>query len=81
MKIIDANTGQEVRTGDTFRNVSGVHTILAVQPGLFSAKAEVRSQFVPGWRCDPGPVTRWLPLTVRWTHPSFFGQHVAFIES
>lgn len=33
---------------------------------------------------DPGPLVssaREVPLTVRWLHPSFFLQHVAFINS
>jgi hypothetical protein len=71
MRIIDANTGTEVTVGQTFRNINGVHRLLAIDEGLLSARAQFESS---------GQVF-WLPLRVRYTHPRFFLQKVAFIPS
>lgn len=84
MRIIDANTGTEPKVGDTFVNVVGRHTLLRVREGLLSAKALFRITYAPDER-DPllrgRTVERWVPLQVRYTHPSFFLQKVAFIPS
>lgn len=62
--------------------------VLIVEPGTFRARARIRaarfdwSREVNG---DPKGflVTReqWVPLQVRWFHPGFLKEHVAFIPS
>lgn len=71
MRIIDANTGHEPKIGETFRNVDGYVTVLEVKEGLLSAKALI----------DVNGERRWCPLAVRYTHPGFMFQKVAFIPS
>jgi hypothetical protein len=71
MRIIDANTGTEVEIGRPFRNVDGVVNVLKVDEGIFSAKALVQiNQRVIS-----------TPLVVRYLHPRFMFQKVAFIPS
>jgi hypothetical protein len=72
VKVIDANTGIELSEGISFDNINGRIDVFKIQPGVFSARALVR-------RDGGEPV--WVPLTVRWTHPGFFFQHVAFLPS
>lgn len=72
MKIIDANTGAQIQPGQTFENINGVQTLLQVKAGLLSARAL--------FRLENGALV-WVPLAVRYTHPSFFLQKVAFIPS
>lgn len=76
MKVIDAYTGQEVLVGQTIPTPGGgTMTLVDIDVGLFSASAT--ADFKEGAR-----VTRRIfPLQVRWTHPRFFLQHVAFIPS
>jgi hypothetical protein len=76
MRIIDSNTGTEVRVGDTFENVHGRHRLVAVREGAL--RAEGRFVTSPG---DGTHRDLWVPLTVRYTHPGFFLQKVAFIPS
>ena len=78
MRIIDANTGTEVKVGMTFANINGAHTLLKVKEGLLSAKGLFRSQF-DGPRGSVKDI--WVPLQVRWTYPGFMFQKVAFIPS
>ena len=75
MRIIDANTGTEVHLGTTFENIDGIHTLMQVKEGLFSARALFRSS-VQGARRD-----HWVPLVVRYMHPGFMFQKVGFIPS
>lgn len=72
MTVIDARSGRAVAVGETVRYSEGnAITLLEVRPGLFSASARVR-----------GPAGEtWVPLIVRWTHPSFLLQHVAFLPT
>ncbi len=77
MRIIDANTGKEVRVGDTFENVNGAHQLLSVDEGLFNATAS----FVVQQSRRHAPELVCMPLQVRYTHPSFFLRKVAFIPS
>lgn len=73
MKVIDAYTGTEVKVGDHVPMPGGgSYVILKVNPGVLSASADV-------WIGDRQ--YRRLPLRVRWLHPAFFGQHVAFVPS
>jgi hypothetical protein len=71
MRIIDANTGHEPKIGETFKNVAGFVTVLKVKEGVFNAKALV----------DVNGSRHWCPLTVRYTHPGFMFQKVAFLPS
>ena len=77
MKIIDVNSGNEVKVGGTFYNVNGYHQLLSVEEHFFSASAMFVSQLTA--RHAPELVN--VPLQVRFTHPSFFGRKVAFIPS
>lgn len=77
MRIIDANTGIEVKVGDEFENVNGVHQLLSVEEGFFSAEATFLTQ--EHRHAEPALVT--VPLQVRYTHPKFFGRKVGFILS
>jgi hypothetical protein len=72
VKVIDANTGRELFAPMRFVNVMGIVDVDKIVPGLFRASARIR--------IDGGP-WRWVPLQVRWTHPGFFLQHVAFLPS
>lgn len=90
-RIIDANTGKEVQIGGTFRNVDGEVTIHEVEIGLFSGRALVSIDgsatvwMTPeGEIPNPHPVNvdrKWGALAIRYTHPSYFLQKVAFIPS
>jgi hypothetical protein len=71
MRVIDANTGITVNVGDTFHNVDGVQTLLRVEERMFRAHGLFRRN---------GSI-QWVPLQVRYTHPGFFLQKVAFIPS
>ena len=72
MRIIDANTGHEPSIGETYRNVHGDITLLSVvDESLFGARAVLK---VNGKRVE-------VPLQVRYTHPAFFLQKIAFIPS
>jgi hypothetical protein len=71
MKVIDANTGIEVREGMEFDNVDGHIKVIKIHPGIFKAYATL----------EINGVVQDVELAVRWTHPSFFLQHIAFIPS
>lgn len=70
MRVIDAQSGQELKIGNVLPDGTGV--LQRVYPGIWSAQATV-------WRFD-GTITT-VPLIVRWTHPLYFGRHVAFFPS
>jgi hypothetical protein len=74
MKVINVRDGQEVRVGELLLMpaVDGSRTrLLAVEEHLFSAT---------GLFDQDGELLR-VPLQVRYTHPAFFLQKVAFIPS
>lgn len=75
MRVIDANSGTELYVGKTFRNVNGVHEVVEIKPGIFNAKIRLITA------TPNGGLDRWVPLQVRWLHPSFLFQHVAFVPS
>lgn len=77
MRIIDANTGTEVKVGDSFENVNGCHQLLSVEERVFTARATFLSQ--EHRLAEPRLVH--VPLTVRYLHPGFFLQKVGFIPS
>jgi len=97
VKVIDAHTGLEVHVGDRIAlpHSPGIMTtpemsrqrmrqglrnnfyvLTAIYPGIFSASADA-------WITTDGKrkFHRRLPLTVRWTHPNYPWQHVAFVPS
>lgn len=84
MKIVDANTGQELSVGRPFSNINGRLMLLATDIGILRGRALVK-HIAPA----PGPsgpflspgVEIWTPLVVRYTHPAFFLQKVAFLRS
>ena len=70
MKIVDAHMGNVVRIGD---NVPGTNLrIVRVEEKILSANMTV---------VDPSGGVSTFPLTIRYTHPSFFLQKVGFIPS
>jgi len=84
MKVIDARTGQQVVVNQTVDYGDGERaTILAIEPGLFTARARIRMTYRDHSKPGAPLVTTdtWGPLQVRWTHPRFFLEHVAFIPS
>lgn len=82
MRIIDANTGAVVKPGETFRNIDGVHTLMRVREGFFRAEALflIRAEG-DGPRYGSLPRYEWVPLVVRYMHPSFLFQKIGFIPS
>lgn len=75
MKVIDAHTGQEIKEGTQVTAPDGSwYRAVKIKPGVFSASMLVKSS-------NPLMNDRWLPLQVRWTHPKFPLQHVAFVPS
>jgi hypothetical protein len=84
MRVIDARTGSEVAVGQTVEYGDGESvTLIDLAPGILRAAALVKNVF----RDHSGPHAPlresigWTRLHVRWTHPHFFGQHIAFIPS
>jgi len=75
MRIIDANSGHDVQVGVPFENVNGTVRVHEVKAGLFSAQGLVETNG------PHGHMTRWVPLTVRYFHPAFPLQKVAFLPS
>lgn len=68
MRVIDAQSGVEVRVGQVLRG----QKLVSVDGGLFSARAYFESA--------PGDLRR-VDLQVRYLHPSFFLQRIGFIPS
>ncbi|MCC7024606.1 MAG: hypothetical protein IT338_17395 [Thermomicrobiales bacterium] len=84
MKIVDARSGKAVQIGQTIKypwtpefQPHGPEWIrlVDVRPGIWSASAII--QRGNGVRSE----TLEIPLVVRWTHPSYFLQHVAFLPT
>ncbi len=97
MKVIDAHTGLEVKVGDRIAlpHSPGIMTtpemslnrmqrglqdnfyvLTAIYPRIFSASADA-------WIVTDGErkFHRRLPLIVRWTHPDYPWQHIAWVPS
>lgn len=82
MKIIDARSGEEMAVGKTVKYPDGEsHTLLQVEPGILRARARVRRTYQSYATGRPVTDEQWVPLAVRWMHPGFFLQHVAFFPS
>lgn len=77
MRVIDAHSGREVQVGDTIGipapdTKNAWFKVMEIERGILRAR-------IRGISNVPTLDNTWLPLQVRWTHPSFFLQHVAFI--
>ncbi len=97
MRVIDTNTGTELREGLVFKNVLGWLKVLEIRPGFWKASARIQvlepNRTVLALQSDgttveqevepfhqPGQVIE-TPLLVRYLHPSFLFQRVAFLPS
>lgn len=83
MKVIDVRTGVEVQIGDTVRYGDGeALTLLDVDVSWLSATATVNRTYR---NFETGELVvnmnEQIPLQVRWMHPAFMFQKVAFIPS
>ena len=79
MKLIDAHTGDAVNLGDRVRLPGGgFYQVINVRTGIFSASM---TALVTEHGSTKGHFEYDIPLTVRWTHPNFMFQHVAFVRS
>ncbi len=83
MKIVDARSGQEFTVnGKMIFDPPKVIdygdgdkiAIHAIEPGLQRTRANVTVTY-DGFVLTSG----WVPLKVRWLHPGWFAQHVAFL--
>lgn len=87
MKIIDARAGEELRPGKTVSYGRGekLRVIMVDEQGLFRAKAFVETTYRDFSRADRDPplvkMTQWVPLDVRFMHPRYLFERVAFIPS
>ena len=84
MKIIDSRSGDEMVVGGTIRYPQGESvTLLEFKPGLLVAKFLVRSTHRDYSRSSRHleTTTQWVDGPVRYMHPSFMFQRVAFFPS
>jgi len=83
MRVIDARSGQTLTIGQRVEYPDGEWLELVdVEPGVLSASAFIRTACRdPGGSGRVAVLSRQIPLTVRWLHPSFMFEHVAFIPS
>ena len=82
MKVIDARSGQHMNPGDIVTYPGGEWLYLErVDAGLFKAQAVIHTgENNPAGTRVNGKRQK-VPLVVRWTHPGFLFQHVAFLPS
>lgn len=90
MKIVDARSGEQMRVGQTIKHPHFNHSakdnyyaadpdwvrLLDVRDKIFNATALLEGRTF-GRDIPRG----WYPLTVRFTHPRFLFQRVAFINT
>ena len=78
LPVINAFDGREYRVGQSFPDPtvepmqSTQVRLLDIDDKFWSAKALIQR---------PGEVPMWVPLTLRFTHPSYFLKRVAFIQT
>lgn len=76
MKIIDAHSGHEIVVNVPFTSITGeAIRIVEIKDGLFSTVATILREG------SEGASYQTIPLIVRWLHPSFIFQRVAFFPS
>jgi hypothetical protein len=84
MKVIDSRSGEPMTIGTPVVYPDGERvTILEIEPGILRARARAQMTYRDHGAVGAPLVTKeeWVPLAVRWTHPAFFGRHVAFFPS
>jgi len=84
VKIVDARSGKVMTPGKTVSYGDGEKIkLVLVDEGLFSARALVETTHRDYGRPDSALVTaqQWVPLVVRFLHPAFLFERVAFIPS
>jgi len=82
MKIIDARSGEELKPGTIVHYLDGGFVeLVSVESGLLSASAMIKRRYFNPMADKWVEDTVRTPLHVRWTHPKFFLQHVAFIPT
>lgn len=96
MKIIDARSGEVMTRGKVVSYGSGEQLrLIDLDEGLFSARALIETIHCDytrtiqrpgdqGVHRERGPLVttrQWIPLAVRFMHPSYRFQRVAFIPS
>ena len=85
MKIVDARSGQVMTPGKVVPYGGGEKIrVVNAELGLFRARALVQRTYRdysrPGER-SLVTTTDWVPLSVRFMHPSYMFERVAFIPS
>lgn len=87
VKIIDARSGEVMRPGKTVTYGGGekLRVIMVDDQGMFRAKAFVQTTYRDYSHADRDPplvtTTQWVPLAVRFMHPGYLFERVAFIPS
>jgi hypothetical protein len=84
VKIVDARSGEVLSPGQTVRYGDGEKIkLIEVDEGLMSARALIESTYRDVGQDGYPLVTsrQWVTLSVRFTHPAFMFQRVAFIPS
>jgi hypothetical protein len=87
VKIIDARSGEVMRPGKTVSYGGGekLRVVVVDEQGLFRAQALVETTYRDYSRTDQKPTlvtkTQWVPLSVRFMHPAYPFERVAFIPS
>lgn len=82
MRIIDARSGLTAYPGGRIDHGGGESIELhEVEPGLLHARARITSKSRNPMTGQLSTWSGWVPLRVRWMHPSFRFQHVAFLPT
>ena len=87
MKIIDARSGEVMRPGKTVTYGGGekLRVVVVDEQGLFRAQALIESTHRDYSKSVREAclvtTTRWVPLSVRFMHPAYLFERVAFIPS
>lgn len=85
MKVIDARSGKEMRIGDVVNYPDGEWIrLISVDEGILSATAVIDTSeiaYPPGDGRKLVRRTKKIPLGVRYLHPSYMFQKIAFIPS
>ncbi len=95
MILIDCNTGEQVREGETWRNCNGQKKCMRIIPGWFSAEIvylRLEQEDMGGGIEEGVPYTpKFIPLglpevyriqvPIRFLHPAYLFRRVAFFPS
>lgn len=95
MKVIDCRTGRELQEGDVLDLTSPIvdfetgeiigetveiYKIIKIKPGIFKASVIADVEYKDRYGNSEKKIKE-ISLAVRWTHPSFFLQHIAFLPT